>query len=58
VFVGAPFSRIAGPNIVSDEEDVLKAALTSSKLQKKKLRKDPFEYMGELLTLLFISTSG
>jgi hypothetical protein len=48
---------MAGPNVVSDEEDVLKATLTSSKLQKKKLRKDPFEYMGELI-LLFISSSG
>jgi hypothetical protein len=49
---------MAGLNAASDDEDMLKAVLTSSKLQKKKLGKDPFEYMGELPILLFMSSSG
>ena len=50
MFVGVPLSRRAGPNAASDEEDVPKAALTSPKLLRKKLRQDPvrFEDMGEL----------
>ena len=55
-----PLSRRAGPNAASDEEDVPKAALTSPKLLRKKLRQDlvRFEDMGELPALLFISSSG